>query len=228
MEPQQVWHLLLARHKHPGTRDHGFNLIPPFYSQLSLYVPWPWSNLRIDPSMTAMSSVSSARPAGQDKPKSKNKRRGKISKKSRFIWWYILAMTLKGYLGNWPHYYRVVRSKLVFYNVLTTSINNIHILQTLSVIYAIYWALRHSDTVIGEWIVPTRPSPFSNCMSRIPHALPRQRNAAPFSISALGSVYDVAQTNLWRCEPNFSSVVHVVKYETACRRDWCNHVMYVR
>jgi hypothetical protein len=33
---------------------------------------------------------------------------------------------LKGYLGNWPHYYRVVRSKLV-YNVLTTSINNTHI-----------------------------------------------------------------------------------------------------
>jgi hypothetical protein len=31
---------------------------------------------------------------------------------------------LKGYLGNWPHYYKVVRSKLVFYNVLTTSINN--------------------------------------------------------------------------------------------------------
>jgi hypothetical protein len=30
---------------------------------------------------------------------------------------------LKGYLGNWPHYYRVVRSKLVFYNVLTSSIN---------------------------------------------------------------------------------------------------------
>jgi hypothetical protein len=36
-------------------------------------------------------------------------------------------LRLKGYLGNWPHYYRVIRSKLVFYNVLTTSINNTHI-----------------------------------------------------------------------------------------------------
>jgi hypothetical protein len=34
---------------------------------------------------------------------------------------------LKAYLGNWPHYYRVVRSKLVSYKVLTTSINNTHI-----------------------------------------------------------------------------------------------------
>jgi hypothetical protein len=31
------------------------------------------------------------------------------------------------YLGNWAHYYRVVRSKLMFYNMLTTSINNAHI-----------------------------------------------------------------------------------------------------
>jgi hypothetical protein len=64
-------------------------------------------------------------------------------------------------MDNLPHYYRVVRSILVFYNVLTTSINNTHIkrknsktigvpkqfpressearpiLQTLGVIYAI-------------------------------------------------------------------------------------------
>jgi hypothetical protein len=33
---------------------------------------------------------------------------------------------LKVYLGNWPHYYKVVRIKLVFYNVLTTSIDNTH------------------------------------------------------------------------------------------------------
>jgi hypothetical protein len=37
------------------------------------------------------------------------------------------CFSLKGYLGNWLHYYRVVRSKLMFYNVLTTSINNTHI-----------------------------------------------------------------------------------------------------
>jgi hypothetical protein len=37
--------------------------------------------------------------------------------------WFIC---LKGYLGNWPHYYRVVRNKLVFDNVLITSINNTH------------------------------------------------------------------------------------------------------
>jgi hypothetical protein len=39
----------------------------------------------------------------------------------------IKSFQLKGSLGNWLHYYRVVRSKLVFYNVLTTSINNTHI-----------------------------------------------------------------------------------------------------
>jgi hypothetical protein len=31
----------------------------------------------------------------------------------------IMSMSIKGYLDNWPHYYRVVRSKLVFYNVPT-------------------------------------------------------------------------------------------------------------
>jgi hypothetical protein len=37
----------------------------------------------------------------------------------------------------------------------------------------------------------------TNCMSRIPHALPRQRNAeCPFLNLGAGSVYDVAQTNL--------------------------------
>jgi hypothetical protein len=44
--------------------------------------------------------------------------------------YYILPTAyvyLKGYLGNCPHYYRDVRSKLVSYNVLTTSINNTHI-----------------------------------------------------------------------------------------------------
>jgi hypothetical protein len=38
-----------------------------------------------------------------------------------------LLLKVKGVLGNWPHYYRVVRSELVFHNVLTTSINNSHI-----------------------------------------------------------------------------------------------------
>jgi hypothetical protein len=40
---------------------------------------------------------------------------------------YYGVYMLKRYLGNLPHYYRVVRSKLVFYNVLTTSINNTRI-----------------------------------------------------------------------------------------------------
>jgi hypothetical protein len=39
----------------------------------------------------------------------------------------VLLNPLRGYLSNWPHYYRVIRSKWVFYNVLTTSINNTHI-----------------------------------------------------------------------------------------------------
>jgi hypothetical protein len=38
-----------------------------------------------------------------------------------------LASSSKGYFGNWPHYYRVVHSKLMSCKVLTNSINNTHI-----------------------------------------------------------------------------------------------------
>jgi hypothetical protein len=38
------------------------------------------------------------------------------------------------------------------------------------------------------------------------------------SISALGSVYDVAQTNLWRSL--WTKFTSMVQYETPCRRDW--------
>jgi hypothetical protein len=111
---------------------------------------------------------------------------------------------LKGYLGNWPHYYRVVRSKLMFYNVLTTSINT-HIkrknLKTICSSETIssrifvsapnspntrchlcnLVSLRHCDLVIGECTVPARPSPFSSRqISWHVHlnALPRQCNGA--------------------------------------------------
>jgi hypothetical protein len=125
--------------------------------------------------------------------------------------------TLARLLGNWPHYYRVVRSKLMFYNVLTTSINikrknskNICSSETISL--RIFGSAPNSpntrrhlrnlvsptscDTVIGECTVPARPSPFSSRQISW-HAFTRYQGNAmerPFSISALGSVYDVAQT----------------------------------
>jgi hypothetical protein len=118
----------------------------------------------------------------------------------------LLTSHLKGYLCNWPHYYRVVRSKLVFYNMLTTSINNTHIKRKNS--KTICSSETISSRIFGS--APISPntrchlcnlvgltslwhshrrvysagSTFTffksaNCISRIPHALPRQRNAAP-------------------------------------------------
>jgi hypothetical protein len=120
--------------------------------------------------------------------------------------------------------------KLVFYNVLTTSINSHNgkigkpfavpkhfpresseartILQTL-VIYSIEWALRHCDTVIGECIVPAQPSPSSSW--QIAHTLhvaytsratlaTQSSVQRRYSISALGRIYNA------RCEPNLPTL----------------------
>jgi hypothetical protein len=77
------------------------------------------------------------------------------------------------------------------------------ILQTLGVIYAIQWALRPCDTVIRECILPARPSPFSSrqieCHVYITRYLD---NAMQVNLGTRYSVYDVAQANLRRCEPN--------------------------
>jgi hypothetical protein len=132
--------------------------------------------------------------------------------------------SLKGYLGNWAHYYRVVRSKLLFYNVLTTSINNTHIKwknskticssETFSL--RIFGSTSNSPNTrchLFDWVrftslshshrrVHSASSTFTffkraNCTHvacRVVH------HALPyqrrFSISALGSVYNA------RCEPN--------------------------
>jgi hypothetical protein len=158
------------------------------------------------------------------------------------------TFALKGYLpmGNWPHYYSF--SKLVFCNVLTTSINNTHIKRKNSK------TICSSRETISSRIFGSAPnSPNTRChlcdlvcLTSLWHSHRRVHSAGwpspfwtqqiswhvcltrylgnamqcPFSISALGTVYDAAQNNLWRCEPNITSVVHVVKYETLCRRDW--------
>jgi hypothetical protein len=153
--------------------------------------------------------------------------------------------SLKGYLGNWPHYLKVVHSKLVFYNILTTSINNTHIKRKNSK------TICSSETISSQIFRSAPNSPNTrchlcnsvgltslwhshrrvhsagltftffkpaNCMSSIPHALPRQRNAAPFSILALGSTSSTNKSMMqWT---KFTSMVHVVKFETSCRRDW--------
>jgi hypothetical protein len=116
----------------------------------------------------------------------------------------IVAGHLKGYLGNWPHYYKVVRSKLVSYNVLTNSINNTHIKrknskticssETISSrIFGNAPNSRNTRRNLCNLVGPTSlwhslrrvhiaGSTFTffkpaNWMSRIPHVLPRQRNA---------------------------------------------------
>jgi hypothetical protein len=135
---------------------------------------------------------------------------------------------LKGYLGNWPHYYRVVCSKLVFYNILTTSINNTHIkwknLKTIcsseTISSRIYGSAPNSPNtrchfcdLVGLTLlwhshrrVHSAGSTFTffklaNCTHVACHVYTTRYlgNAMQrrFSISALGSVYDVAQTNLW-------------------------------
>jgi hypothetical protein len=116
-----------------------------------------------------------------------------------------ISASLMGYLGNWPHNYRVVRSKLVFYNVLTTSINNTHIKRknskTICSSETFFTSLWHSH----RRVVHSASSTFTffklvNCthvacrvyLMRYLHNAMQCR----FSISALGSVYDVPQTNL--------------------------------
>jgi hypothetical protein len=131
-----------------------------------------------------------------------------VSSISYYVKSYQLLLTLlTGYLGNWLHYYRVrvVRSKLVFYNILTTSINNTHIKWKNSKTFAVpkqfpressearpilqtlgcHWcslvgltSLWHSNRVHSAGSTFTFLKP-ANFMARTPHALPRQRNGAP-------------------------------------------------
>jgi hypothetical protein len=163
-----------------------------------------------------------------------------------------LLKSLKGYLGNWPHYYRVVlRSKLVFYNVLTTSINNSRKKRkNLKTIYS-------SETISSRIFGSAPNSPNTRChlfdlvgLTSLWHSHRRVHSAGStftffkhancthvachvcttrylgnamqrrFSISALhvGSVYDVAQTNLWRSL--WTKFTSMVKYETPWSRDW--------
>jgi hypothetical protein len=75
----------------------------------------------------------------------------------RQIWQVRENYYLKGYLGNCPHYYRVVRSKLVFYNVLITSINNTHIKRNNSKTIC-------SSETFSSWIFGSAPnSPNTRC-----------------------------------------------------------------
>jgi hypothetical protein len=120
--------------------------------------------------------------------------------------------SLKGYLGNWPHYYRVVHSKLMFYNInnfhqqhshKTEKFEN-HLLFRNNFLPNLRLRAQFSKHLVsfmqfseqfGEpYTVPARPSPFSSRQIswhvRL-HALPRQRNGAPLlNLGAICSVYD--------------------------------------
>jgi hypothetical protein len=112
-----------------------------------------------------------------------------------------LSQDLKGYLGNWPHYYRIVRSKLVFYNVLTTSINNTHIKRKNSKTIC-------SSETISSWIFGGAPnSPNTRC-----HLCDLVGLTTYVIVTVIGK-----SIMLWT---KFTSVVHIVKYEIPCRRDW--------
>jgi hypothetical protein len=107
----------------------------------------------------------------------------------------------------------------MFYNVLTTSINNTRkpfavpkqfhreysearpILQTLGIIYVIYRALRlvTQSSESAQYSAGSTFTFFKPANFMAPYAFTRYQGNAmehPFSISALGSVYDVAQKNI--------------------------------
>jgi hypothetical protein len=139
-------------------------------------------------------------------------------------------------LGNWPHYYKVVRSKLMSYNVLTTSINNTHIkrknskttntsetissgifvsagiLRTLGVKYEIRWALRHCDPVNGECPVASyKQVKVGLTLWSMERVEPRQR-AWNQGVSMEPSGHIPLSTSAWR----YFSFVDVAPRKRSC------------
>jgi hypothetical protein len=153
-----------------------------------------------------------------------------------------LRMYLMGYLGNWPHYYRInvlqrtnnfhqqhSHKTEKFENHLQFRNNFLANLQKRAQFSKHFVSfMQFSET----YVIVTQSSESAQCRLDLhlfqagkfhgTYAFTRYQGNAmgpSFSISALGSVYDVAQKKsmtLW----TKASLLHVVRYETPCCRDW--------